>query len=157
MPTSILRIDNMSKRNRSAGTSPTGVRRAEKINTALEYRKLGCTYKEIAQRMGMKTPTQAWDLVRAGIDALVKEPAEDVLRIELEKLSALEKALWPKAKGGDVRAVGGILKVMERRAAYLDLDRCVQRPRLESMSQAELEAKLLSLVKVADLGHGWAS
>src|SRR5262245_35302013 len=147
----------MSNRQRAAVTLPASIRRAERINTALEYRKLGLTYKEIAQRMGMKTPTQAWDLVRAGIDALVKEPAEDVVRIELEKLSALEKALWPKAKGGDVRAALGILKVMERRAEYLDLDRCVQRPRLESMSQAELEAKLLSLVKVADLGHGWAS
>jgi hypothetical protein len=145
------------EKNRGFGTSPTAIRRAEKINLALEYRKLCLTYKEIAQRMGMKTPTQAWGLVRAGIDALVKEPAEDVLHIELEKLSALEKALWPQAKGGDLRAALSIQKVVKRRAAYLDLDRCVQRPRVGSMSQAELEADLLSLVKEVGLVPAVAS
>ena len=56
---------------------------------------------------------------------MVREPAEAVRKIELDRLDALQRSLWPAALKGDLRdlpAVDRVLAVMGRRARLLGLD-----------------------------------
>ena len=93
-------------------------RRAE----ALRLRKQGYGYERIAGELGVDLRT-AWDDVQKSLASIIREPAEDVLRLELERLDLmLEKALDKACALGDEKAIDAVLKIMARRARYLGLD-----------------------------------
>lgn len=54
--------------------------------------------------------------------ARMQEPAEDVRRMEIERLDRMLNAMWEKIDEGDEKAITAGLKVMERRARLLGLD-----------------------------------
>jgi hypothetical protein len=98
------------------------VSRAEQQLKALELRKSGATHDEIAKKLGLKNRSVAWKMVRAAIKGITLEPASEVLSLELERLDAVLLGCWAKAKKGDPQAVDRVLRIMDRRAAYLGLD-----------------------------------
>lgn len=107
-----------------AGQSSTGTRRAaaaEKKVAALQLRAAGETRDDIAEKLGVH-PVTAWKYIRDAIAELPREPAEEVRALELERLDAMQAALWPQALRGEVQAIDRVLKIMERRARYLGLD-----------------------------------
>ena len=58
----------------------------------------------------------------AAYDRLTRERtllADEVRRLELERLDQLQLGLWLKACKGDVSAVLGVLRIMQRRAKLL--------------------------------------
>lgn len=106
----------------SQKASKRRVRNRDKVNQALELRKAGASYSAIAEAMGM-SKTRCYNLVCEGLadlEATVKEAAEELRRMELERLDALQLALW---KGRtNPRVADSLLRIQERRARLLGLD-----------------------------------
>ncbi len=102
--------------------TPRAIARAEHEAVALELRKAGATYDEIARRLGYSNRSAARRLVVRALDRTVSEPANELRTLECARLDALLQALWPKAMEGNPRSVEVALQVMERRARLLGLD-----------------------------------
>lgn len=103
-------------------TNAAGIAQAERIAKALDLRRQGCSFGEIAKELGWRTRQAAFEAVSRALADTVAEPAEDVRKLELMRLDRLERLLWPRAEAGDPKAVTGLLKVQERRAKLLGLD-----------------------------------
>lgn len=137
------------------GKSKTG---AGKLTTAevrervLQLRLSGASYREIGAVVGVNAST-AYRHVRKAIAAIEKrcaEQAAEIRRLELERLDALQMALWPRALNGDEKATRQVLRVMERRAALLGLDEAAETER----TVAEVLATLLASRRAELLGEG---
>lgn len=96
----------------------------ENQREALEYRKQGYTYSEIAEAMNVSTAT-ACRWVKSALAEIPKEAAEDVLEMMLGRLDAmLQKvtASFMEAEGAAAYAdMEMILKLEERRAKLLGI------------------------------------
>lgn len=113
-------------------TNPANIEAAKKIAKALELRGHGMTYQEIADAKWEKGTLFSGDRSNArravvtGMRQIVKEPAEEVLQMELMRLDGYLKALGPRVLRGDTQAIATSLKVGERRAKLLGLDKPTQ-------------------------------
>jgi hypothetical protein len=107
----------------------TGPKTAQQIEThekrikALELRKAGFSYREIAKQVGWADPKSA----RIGVEVMLREyvpqdVVDDVRKLECERLDALWRPQYRAAIQGDRLAVDRCLHIMERRAALLGLD-----------------------------------
>jgi hypothetical protein len=101
---------------------------------ALELRKGGATFEQIGKTLDVSTAT-AYSYVMEALKETLREPADELRTLELERIDRLALALWPRAVGeresvdgrivvhpADLRAVDRVVKLMERRAALLGLD-----------------------------------
>lgn len=91
---------------------------------ALELRKAGLTYLQIAQQLGI-TEQGAHKAVMRTLKRLnerIMEQAAEVRRLELERLDAMLLSLWPQARKGNLGAIDRVLRIMQRRADLLGLD-----------------------------------
>jgi len=111
-----------ARRQPAARTTPTTLQTVEKRADAIRLRISGCSYDQIAERLGYANRSSAFKAVEAGRLAILAEPAAELVALECARLDELMVALWPKALAGDVQAVDRVLRVMERRARYLGLD-----------------------------------
>lgn len=97
----------------------------ENAVNALELRKRGASYRQIAKALDCATST-AHELVQTAMRDTLQEPADEVRQIELERLDLMLKALLPRALDSDdkgqARCAEMVLKLMDRRASYLGLD-----------------------------------
>jgi hypothetical protein len=113
-------------KKRPRGESTTSPRRikavTEKQLNALEYRKLGYSFKQIADALGYAGPQGAYEAVQAALRSVIREPAEEVLGLELERLDALFVKPYSSALAGDLQALSACLAVMTRKARLLGLD-----------------------------------
>ncbi len=109
---------------RLSGNNGSGKRitAAERQAQALALRKVGVTYEKIATELGYASASGAQKAVVSALRKVITEPAEELRQLELSRLDALLLSLWPAASKGSVGAVDRVLKIMERRAAYLGLD-----------------------------------
>lgn len=96
----------------------TARRRAE----ALELRRAGVTYPDIAQRLGYSGKQAAHKDVKRALDQVVAEPSEQLLREEVSRLDGMLTGLWADARRGQLGAVDRVIKIMERRSRLLGLD-----------------------------------
>jgi hypothetical protein len=111
----------MAARN---NTNAARARKLERQGRALELRRMGWGYVEIASALGIGK-SQAHRLVKAGLAeayATVVSEATELRAEELSRLDAMLSGLWPDARKGDVLSVDRVLKIMERRAKLLGLD-----------------------------------
>lgn len=100
-----------------------GERRAQ----VLEQRKLGLSYRDIAARLSVD-PKTVWNDEHLALKAMLQQPAEDVRKMELERLDFL----WQHAiaivvssqSTPDVRlrAIETCARLMKRRAEMLGID-----------------------------------
>ena len=90
---------------------------------ALERRLAGETYQQIADALGYKSKCGAYKAVEGALREVTREPAEAVRELELQRLDAMLATLWPLMQKGDIQALAGCLKISERRAKLLGLDR----------------------------------
>lgn len=95
--------------------------RAEDTRSALKMRANGWTYAEIAESLSI-TPAQAKNYVRSALREAVQEAADEAISVELERLDAATRAIFPKVVSGDLQAVDALLKIQARRAKFLGLD-----------------------------------
>ena len=111
-------------------------KRRERVATVLDLRKQGLTYDEIAERTGA-SKTSVYEDFRIGIHFAIKEPAEEVLQLELARLDTMFKSAFEIATHeiitrpdtGDIeinsdqqlRAIDRVLRIMERRDVLLGI------------------------------------
>jgi hypothetical protein len=114
-----------ARKGQGRGEDAASARRieaAEKRARALELRKAGATYDQIAQRLGFSNRGNAQRAVLTALKEITAEPAVEVRQLELERLDAMLLGLWQQARNGDVNAVDRALRIAERRAKLLGLD-----------------------------------
>lgn len=111
--------------------APVKIRAAERRYMALTLRRQGGTYREIAEQLrGVEgiskkySPSQCYsDIITElrRINERNAEAAEEVRRLELERLDELLATYYNKACSGDYASLDRVLAIMDRRARYLDL------------------------------------
>jgi Sigma-70, region 4 len=79
---------------------------ADRDARALELRRAGLNYREIAQQMGVSVAT-AHKYVTRGLDRTRREPADALRDLELERLDALQLALTQVLASQHVTVSGG--------------------------------------------------
>jgi hypothetical protein len=104
-------------------TSERRLSAAQKRVRALELRRAGKTFEQIASEVGYRSKSSAHDAVMKGLHETLAEPADELRSLEAERLNELLAGLWEKAKSGDLWAVDRALSIMERRAKLFGLDR----------------------------------
>ncbi|MCC6446809.1 MAG: hypothetical protein IT210_25580 [Armatimonadetes bacterium] len=103
-------------------THPRRIAEAGKEAQALNLRKQGHTFEQIAEQVGYADRSGAHKAVMRALQRLTNEPAAEARALELLRLDALLLALWPQAEKGDLKAIQSVLNLMARRARYLGLD-----------------------------------
>ena len=100
--------------------SDPGGKRATDRAQAMKLRRAGLSYAQIADAMKIGRD-EAAVLVREeiGLTSIASETTDEAVQIELERLDALQAALWPAAIGGDTQAQDRILRIMARRESLL--------------------------------------
>jgi hypothetical protein len=129
----------------------SAVERAERTAKILELRKQGMTYREIGEYVGISMETARLTVQKVMQQYIedAKDSQHEIIMLELLRLDDMLFAVYESARGGDLKAVDSVLKVMERRAKLLGLDaqvttRTVQLSvtpeQIQRMSDDELQA-----------------
>ncbi len=100
------------KRTTPAGTARQAHRR-KRMAEALEYRKVGVSYRDIAEAMHISVST-AHQYVADALKDITREPAEQVLALELDRLDQLLMGIFTQAASGDTFAIDRALAIMAR-------------------------------------------
>lgn len=107
-------------------TGPKKVTAAQKRAQAVELRKAGATFDEIATALGYSNKGTAYRAVEQALKEAVREPALQLIELEVQRLDLMLRALWPAVARGQLGAVDRALRVAERRARLLGLDAAQQ-------------------------------
>lgn len=94
----------------------------DRMLEALEFRKSGMGYIEIADKLGYASHTGALQAVERALKKTLQEPSDELRNLEVARLDALLVSQWEPAMRGIPKAVETVLKIMERRAKLLGLD-----------------------------------
>ncbi|WDH77914.1 hypothetical protein PTQ19_10310 [Microbacterium esteraromaticum] len=94
---------------------------AEKRKQALDLRRAGWGYQEIADEVGWANKGTAHTQVQKAIKEITRESATELLELELSRLDDMFAGLYEAARGGDNYSVDRALKIMDQRARLLGL------------------------------------
>ena len=100
----------------------SGASLEEKENRVSELRKAGFTYARIAEEVGYAQASGAQRALKRYMARITPEPDDHVRYLELERLDRLQVAIWPRAMKGDNQAINTVIRIMERRASYLNIE-----------------------------------
>jgi AraC-like DNA-binding protein len=113
----------------------------------VQLRLSGHSYDEIAQYLGL-SKRRVQRIIERELSRSFREPTELLLQMELDRLDALQRAYWDAAIAGDGEAADRVLRIMDRRARYLGLDR-------QDTVQEDLGKAVLKLVtRLQELAGG---
>lgn len=112
----------MARTKNGQKTRPETIEAKARAAKALELRMEGKTFDAIAEEAGYNSRQAAYDAVKRALTAIVREPAEELIRLDLERLDVLWGIQYLNAQSGDVQAMAACMKIMERRAKLLGLD-----------------------------------
>lgn len=113
-------MEDGDSRKRMGGKNRPATRDRERL--ALQLRRGGMVYGEIARRLGFRSASGAYKAVSRACRSIVAEEVELLRRLECQRLDAIHEALWSRALSGDLAAIDAVVKVMGRRAKLLGLD-----------------------------------
>lgn len=141
--------------------TPRDLQTLEQEVAAVELRRQGKTYAEIAQALGLSVST-ATARVRAAIVRAREqsaEGAEAMVYLEASRLDAMLAGLWPGVQAGDPVATSAAIRVSERRAKLFGLDGAVKihvtgAVTVQELSDEELHAELARLATITAAGAG---
>lgn len=104
--------------------SPAERQRAQQRRAqVLQWRLAGWPFDQIAARLDPPVSMQrAHQLYRAALAQIVREPADDLIKAECERLDLLWRAVIARALAGSARHAEVAVRVLERRARLLGLD-----------------------------------
>ena len=101
--------------------SQRDILQAEKRRGALEFRRQGYTFTQIADEMGVGVST-AHGYVFDSIKAITEDEADHLRKLELDRLDYLQQPLFAAfAQSPEKDTIDAILRIMDRRARYLGL------------------------------------
>lgn len=107
---------------RQSKTDQKRLEALERQRKALELRKFGVGFQAIADQLGYADASGAYRAVMAGLKKTLQEPADEVRKMELERLDVAMLAIQAQVRAGHLAAIDKWLKIMERRARLLGLD-----------------------------------
>ncbi len=87
----------------------------------VELAATGKTYTQIASEVGFANKSSARKAVVAALASREVDAVDDLRRLEVARLDALQAASWDDALTGDVRAVDRILRIITLRVKLLGL------------------------------------
>ena len=108
--------------NRNHKTGTRALQAAEKQVQALEMRKRGATFDEIAKALRYANRASAHKAVVAALKATLREPADEVRTMYQERLGLVMASMAPRMLEGNPQAAMAFLKAMAQEAALLGLD-----------------------------------
>lgn len=88
---------------------------------ALELIAEGKSYDEVAQAVGYAHRGSAHKAVFKALNEREVQGVDELRRLEVDRLDALQHALWANALGGDLDAAHAVLRIIELRARLLGL------------------------------------
>ncbi len=88
---------------------------------AVELATQGLSYDLIARHVGYANRGTAYRVVREALRKQTTEAAAVLLQKELDRLDALQAAVWPRAMAGEVSAVTAAHKIILARCRLLGL------------------------------------
>lgn len=96
----------------------------EREHKAMGFRLAGFTYAQIAKELGMSEAGAHKAVTRAlkRLNEKLSEQAEELRRMELERLDNMFRVMWSQVLNGNQGAVDRALRIMKRRAEMLGLD-----------------------------------
>lgn len=106
-------VRRASNRPRGVAT-PQRIAALEKERRALEFRKAGMTYAEIANQVGYADASGARKAVIRGMQSIIQEPAVELRTWQYERLNHMLLVLWPKVQQGKERAIETSLRIMDK-------------------------------------------
>ncbi len=98
---------------------------------AVELRAQGLGYAEIAREVGYANKGTAHKAISQALEAREANNVELLRTLELDRLDAIQAAIWDAAMAGEVRAVRPLLRIIDARCRLLGLhpDRRVKNPK----------------------------
>jgi hypothetical protein len=147
------------------------VAQIERDSQAVELRRRGLSYRQIAAQLEWKNQASAYEAVKRGLADAITEPAAEVRRLELDRLDEYQRhALrvlatphWTVSQGVVVKledangaeqpladdapvlaALDRLIKISERRARLLGLD-APARTRVEVITEDAVDAAIRQL------------
>jgi len=115
---------------------------AERRAKAVNLRKSGMQYADIAHELGYHDASHALKDINRAIREIPRADTEELVALELLRLDALLEAMWVEALGGSTWHVDRCLAISDRRARLLGLD---QPTKVEVRSVSDLDAALFEL------------
>lgn len=94
---------------------------AERRTRSVEMALSGSSYQAIADELGYANRGTVYRIVQSALHDREAESIDELRQLEMDRLDALQAAVWPQACAGNLAAVGLVLKVVDRRARILGL------------------------------------
>ncbi len=66
----------------------------EKDSRAVDLRRHNLTYAQIAAQLGMRSPASAYEAVQRGLVQAIREPADHLRNLNLERLDEMSRVAW---------------------------------------------------------------
>ena len=88
-----------------------------------ELRIQGHTFDQIAGEVGYSGPSGAWQAYQRIKSESIFESVDEARQLELMRLDEMQLAVWDNAINGDLPSANCVLKIMDRRAKLLGLDK----------------------------------
>lgn len=101
--------------------------------TALDLRRQGLCYTDIAKRLGIAPPS-AYELVQRALFTFVTEAAAEVAILESDRLDTALASIWERVERGDLPAIDRLIKIQERRAKLVGIDKQRDAPAVVAVS-----------------------
>lgn len=137
----------MITKNATSSRALIALRRQQQ---AVELRRAGRSYREIAHQVGIGVAS-AHRLVAAAISkarVTVQDEVIEMRALELSRLDGLLSSVWPAARQGNLGAIDRVLKIMERRAKLLGLDAPVKMSRGNPVAEEDVRDAVRYIVPV---------
>lgn len=115
------------KGRKNSKTSPSKIKLQEFKKKALELRKDGYSYDQIAEFMQEDYPDEhiykqkVENWVRTALHEITKDTAAEALKLDLDRLDALLQAVFQNAQNGDLMSVSAVLNILDRRSRLYGL------------------------------------
>ena len=111
----------------------------ERKRKAVQLRRMGFGYRRIADELNCSVGTAFNDIQEAFAEVreATREDAATLRDLELERLDDMLPVALSKAKKGDLKAIEAVLKIQDRRAKYLGLDKPEQIEQKVAITKAE--------------------
>jgi hypothetical protein len=100
------------------------IRALENRREAVDLRRKGKTYQQIADIMNMSVSSihKTITVAMAKLKEEIEQDGAFIRALELDRLDNLQYAYWTAAMDGDINAGSQVLRIMERRAKLMGID-----------------------------------
>ena len=127
-------------------TSQKQIETEERQAKALELRKAGVSLAAIAEELGYASPSGVSQAITAALEKTRAEPAGEYRELMTARLDEMLAVVWPVALSGDPDAIGSVLRIEERRARLMGLDRPGAPLSVKGLPKLEKAADVLAVV-----------